>query len=896
VKRRGLLLWSVAIVLVLAGMAGIFAWRTRDAALRQRMSQHVAACAAMLGGSDTRQLSGAAADLEHPLYQLLADRLRAVRTNDPALRFVYIMRRQADGTIIYLVDGEPSDSKDFSEPGHVYKEAADDEALQDSLRTGHAAVGGPSADEYGTWVSAFAPLASGPKGVESGGDVLGFDIAAGDWSYKLWYAALSAAGAVIVVLGIPAITLAFLRQRYETRHALHMAETRHRLLIEQLPAVTYVAEPGPGGNWQFVSPQIEQLLGYTPQEWQSNPDLFFECLHPEDREDVFTVRWHSVFDQHRCCQEFRMITRDGRTIWCREESDSLPADDDHAGLLLGVILDITERKQAMIAMAEAKMTAEEASRAKSDFLATMSHEIRTPMNGVIGMTSVLLETKLSPEQLDYVETIRSSGESLLTIINSIQDFSKIEAGRMEIERAPFDVEHVVEATVELFGQSAAGKSVEVVYCVEPGLPPEILGDATRLRQILCNLIGNAVKFTSSGEIELQVMIDTPPGPDGVGALLFSVRDTGIGIPADRMSRLFEVFSQVDSSTTRRFGGTGLGLAISKRLCEMMGGRMWVESVPGAGSTFYFTIRAEMPLPPTVKAPPFARANGLRRVLLVDDNPTSRNILQFHLQRWGLHVHEAESGAQALAILRSNQPFDLCVMDVQMQGMSGLDAAAQWRTKAPRSRLPFVFLTSVARSNLRHQLESLGGNRVINKPAKPALLLEAIQDLLGETTMLQPHDLTLGHVSVPRVPSLPSILLAEDNNVNQMVARHMLQKLGCRTDVAGNGTEVLAAFNRRSYDIILMDVQMPELCGLEATKRLRETLPEPMQPWIIAITANALKGDREMCLAAGMDDYLSKPMKLADLEAALHRAVSALRSRGRLGAMADSLEEVACAVA
>ncbi len=897
-RTGALLLWTIPCLLILSAVAGVLAWRAEDRSLRAGLVKHVETCAITLGAEEARELSATDADLERSAYRSLASRLRALRAADTRLRFVYVMRRNAEGQVVYLVDGEPPDSKDFSAPGHVYAEAAEDEALQQTLKTGESTVGGPLADEYGTWVSAFSRLDRTAAGGD--GDVLGLDIAAGDWQTMLWRAALSVGSAVLVLLGVPVVTIVFLRQRYQNRHALHRAETRHKLLIEQLPSVTYVAEPGEGGRWEFVSPQIENLLGYSAEDWKANPDLFRDSLHPDDRQAVFDAQWQAVREKKRWQQEFRMFTRDGRTIWCRAESDTLPAGDHHAGLLQGVIFDTTERKQVMLALAGAKSAAEEASRAKSDFLAMMSHEIRTPMNGVIGMTSVLLETKLSAEQHEYVETIRSSGETLLTIINSILDFSKIEAGRMEIERAQFDLVHVVEAAVELFGQTAAGKGVEMIYCVEPRIPSLIVGDATRLRQILCNLIANAVKFTEGGEIEVQAMLESTPGPDDTCELLFSVRDTGIGIAEDRLSRLFEVFSQADSSTTRRFGGTGLGLAISKRLCEMMGGRMWVESVPGSGSTFFFTIRAGMAANQIVALPAEPRICAGKNVLIVDDHSATRNILQFHLERWGVRVREASSAAEALAILKSGETFDLCILDAQMPEMSGVDMANYWRSKSPRSRLPFLFVTSVVRADLRHKVEALGGTRLLAKPVKPSLLLDIIEEIFGEAAPAQPCGLVLSSVPVSKtkskVPLQPSILLAEDNNVNQMVARQMLRKLGCRCDVAGNGTEVLAAFNQRAYDIILMDVQMPDLTGIEVTKRLRESLPHAMQPWIIAVTANALKGDREVCIAAGMNDYLPKPMRLADLEAALNRAVDALRGRGRLGVQASVVEEPQLAMA
>jgi len=880
------LLSSLATLLILAAGAGVLAWWSEDRALRERMVNRVDACAAVLGSGDVSQLAGDATDLDKPIYHLLSGRLRSLRESDSQFRYAYIMRRQPNGKVIYLVDGEPADSKDYSQPGQPYPEASQDEALQTALTTRIAVVGEPMPDEFGVWVSAFAPLLK-PNG-EATGNVIGLDIAAGDWRWIHWRAALTAGGAVLLVCGAPLFAFLMLRQRFENRNALLKAEARHRLLIEQLPAVTFVAEPGPGGRWHFVSPQIEKLLGYTPGEWKANPDLFANSLHAEDRDAFFAEQARAVADGGRSRQEFRLLTRAGRTIWCSAETDVLTDEGATKGMLQGLLADITERKQVMTDLAQAKHSAEDANRAKSDFLAMMSHEIRTPMNGVIGMTSVLMETKLSAEQLDYVDTIRNSGENLLEIINSILDFSKIEAGRMEIERIPFDLEQVVEGVVELFAPTAAGKGLEIIYCVEPSIPPLVLGDASRVRQILSNLLGNAMKFTSAGEVELSVR-SVGAATDG-GELIFSVRDTGVGIPADRMSRLFQVFSQVDSSTSRRFGGTGLGLAISKRLCEMMGGHMWVESEPGKGSTFSFTIQVGAAPGQPMPAPAVPVECQGRRVLIVDDNETNRRVLHFHLERWGLIVREATNGQEALGIIDSSEKFDFCLMDIHMPEMSGLDAATILRSKEAKTRLPILFLTSVGRSGLRHRVESLGGARMLDKPVKPTLLINTMREMLGEQVVRPRSDLAPLKSGASRLPAQPSILLAEDNSVNQLVARQMLRKLGCRADVAANGNEVLAAFKQRTYDIVLMDVQMPELSGFEVTARLRASLPDSEQPWIIAITANALKGDRDACLTAGMDDYVSKPLRLADLEGALNHAVESLRNRGRLQSSEPAHEE------
>jgi PAS domain S-box-containing protein len=614
-----------------------------------------------------------------------------------------------------------------------------------------------------------------------------------------------------------------------------------------------------------LNPSAVHMLGMNEAEAVGHAyvDQLFDGA---EFEALISAAWETGRDE----REWTLKRHDGSTF---PAFVSISVLRDGAGAHTGfavVASDITIRKQAEQALVRATFEAEQASRAKGEFLANMSHEIRTPMNAVIGLTGLLLDTPLNDDQLEFVETIRASGDTLLAIINDILDFSKIESGNLVLETETFDVRDCVESALDLVAGRATEKNVNLAYLVEDSVPQALVGDVTRVRQVLVNFLSNAVKFTERGDVYVHV---TSRGlDDGRIEATVAVRDSGIGIPADRMDRLFRSFSQVDASTTRQFGGTGLGLAISKRLVELMGGQVSVESTPGEGSTFSFTIN--------VGAGEATRRTFLsgiapelhtKRVLLVDDNATNRRILEQHLRGWGMHVCVATSGPDALDMIGREAAFDCGVFDMQMPGMDGESLAEAWRARPGAVVPPLIMVTSMGRRGSSGEKHFVA---VLSKPVKPSMLYDTlVSTFTGAVKGAHRRTRAVSHVidgmTATRQPL--RVLLVEDNPVNQLVATRMCEKLGYRIDVVGNGLEALAAVHQIPYDTILMDVHMPEMDGLEATRRIRDTITAERRPWIIAMTASAMESDRQACFAAGMDSYTPKPVTMASLESALARA-------------------------
>ncbi|MBI2299217.1 MAG: response regulator [Armatimonadetes bacterium] len=881
---------AALVCVVAAGWAGTESV-ARDADLRKRQEllNVASAAAAVVDPVLVARLHGDPRDPALPQWKALYRLCHSLANTGRNVRFVYLMGKRNDN-VVFLVDTQPDRfeaSGPDSAPGEVYAEASRE--LQAVFEAGRPFTEGPLPDKWGEWVSAFGVIRHPLTGRVMA--VLGLDVDARSWRADLFRQRLTPIVGTLLLAGL---LLAFHVAQCHTRESaasLAVSEQRYRGLVEGSPNIILLldregrCEAVNSAGLELLGRSDAELLGHSFEEFVAIEQwdmaraglaraLTGELVQLDDLttpgttdERIWHVVLNPILDEHETVQRVVMI---GVDVTARKQAEEQLRRSKEAAEQANREL---ERTSALAQQLAAE--AQRANAAKSEFLANMSHEIRTPMNGVIGMAGLLLDTDLNTEQREYAETVRSCGDALLSVINDILDFSKIEAGRLQLESLDFDLRIAVSDVADMLALWAQEKGVELLCLVEPEVPSLARGDPGRLRQVLSNLVSNAVKFTERGEVGIRASLAGETADSFTAR--FEVRDTGIGIPADKLGTLFTPFTQVDSSTSRRYGGTGLGLSICRRLAAMMGGQVGVASEPGVGSTFWFTAVLGKQLGRAPESPP-ADLRG-RRILVVDDNQTARRLLSVLLTSWGCEPLMVGDPAEAVPALKeahaAGRPCDVAVLDMVMPGMDGDELGRRIKAGPELAGLPLVMLTSLGQRGEAERLHQIGFAAYLTKPVREGQLQACLAAVLARAPKAEDQSaepLVTRHSLAERERRRTRVLVAEDNITNQKVAVRLLERLGYRADAVANGYEAVRALEQIPYDLVLMDCQMPEMDGFEATARVRDpasAVRDHRVP-IIALTANAMQGDRELCLAAGMDGYLSKPVQAEALQTVVER--------------------------
>ncbi len=835
---------------LLAGLlAGHWGYNDRRDSLLAELAHNAERSAAAFGADELKPLTGTAADRDTPGYATIKRRLMRFHLVDPRVRFAYIFRHQpGQKRVVFLADSEPENSPQISQPGDVYEEAAHSPGLQEILRTGRPATEGPLKDEFGTWVTGYALVSDDAA---AGREVLGLDVAAEDWYRLLFMAGMERTFYVWLLLGLPLAGYVIMRRQIQQQEVIRnlseaMEQSHSAVMIIDLQS-----------RVEYINAGLCLQMGYSRREVVGRPwrDYQSPRLSPEmAAEMVSTVRAGITWSG-----EWMNLRKDGKFYPVRCAVTPVKRRTGELACFVAVFDDMTDVKRNETMLREALDRAEAGDRAKSQFLATMSHEVRTPLNGIVGFTNLLLETPLNPEQREYMQTIRMSGEALIQLTSDILDFARIESGKLKLDPQPCDPRECLEDALDLFATRAAEKKLELLHWVTDSVPPAVLVDAGRLRQVLINLINNGVKFTEAGEVEVTLdarRLKAEAGrTEAEWELQFTVRDTGLGIAAEQQGKLFKPFSQLENSTTRRYGGTGLGLAISRNLVQLMGGQITLASEPGVGSTFTFTVRAPEVKNEVEKPPPPSIA-GVRLAIAGEASPLRQELVRL-ATRWGALVTEAT--ADQLPGLA----WDIALMDVDLAMAAELSHQTEPRPGLPPDRIiglvPLV-LNATTRAALRPHFRLL-----VNKPVHHDALRSLLAGPVG----------TRGASIVPFAKTSVfdlRVLLVEDNPVNQRLMQRVLANLGCRWTLADNGRIGVDELARNDYDIVLMDLHMPEMDGLEAITHIRNGLARDAMRnvWIAALTADARTDQRDRVLAAGANDYLTKPIKQAELSKMLER--------------------------